>query len=260
MLQIVPLGSSSNRLRVRVYFESVKPMTEKYVFPSRGFHVVAEKVAEADYFLEKMKENQFFYREFSYNLSAFTAAARSITFSLQAVMVKYPGFEEWYPPHQASLKSSRLAKYFLNLRNHIQKVGNIPISHSGILKFGKIRHLSYFVDVEELKNSPDGEVINLSQQYFIQIITIIERCYRDFWVYVDPRAIFTEEGLHLLGWTIEDVEEAGGLPRGWTDIPYEGTDKNFQRLRLLSRELCGDEMMEKYFDKYKIGTPPGHEG
>lgn len=231
-------------------------MAEKYKFPSRGFHVVAEKVAEADYFLEKMKETQFFYREFSYNLSAFTAASRSITFSLQAVMSKYPGFDQWYVPHQAALKASMLAKYFLNLRNHIQKVGNVPISHTGSFQFGKVKHLSYFVDIDELKNSPEGEVVDLSEKYFVKILTIIEQCYRDFWVYVDPRAIFTEKGLSMLGWTIEDIEEAGGLPRGWTDLPYDGEDKSFQRLRLLSREFCGDEMMEAYFAKYGIATTP----
>lgn len=229
-------------------------MSEKYKFPSRGFHVVAEKVGETDYFLDRMKDTQFVYREFSYNLSAFTAAARSITFSLQAVMDKYPGFGQWYAPHQANLKASELAKYFLNLRNHIQKVGNVPISHTGTFEFGKTRHLSYFVDIDELKNSPDGEVVYLSRQYFLQILTIIEQCYRDFWVYVDPRAIFTENGLSMLGWTIEDIEEAAGIPRGWTDIPYDGDDKNFQRLRLLSRQFGGDEMMEEYFTKYEIGA------
>lgn len=234
-------------------------MQKKFEFPSRGFHIVADKIAEADYFLEKMRESQYLYEEFSYNLSAFTSAARSVTFSLQAVMVKYPGFPEWYLPYQELLKNNALAKYFLNLRNHIQKVGNVPISHSGTLQLGKVRHLAYFIDIEELKNSPEGEVVALSHEYFVQILKIVEQCYRDFWVYVDPRAIFTEKGLNLLGWTVEDIEEAAGLPRGWTDVPYTGDDKTFQRLRLLARQFAGDELMEAYFTKYGInGCSPRH--
>jgi len=223
---------------------------EKFQFPSRGFYIVAAKVGEADYFLEKLQEAQGHYDEFSYILSAFTSAARSITFSLQAVMSKYPSFSEWYIPHQESLKENGLAKYFVNLRNHMQKVGAVPVDHTGTMRDGKIKHLSYFVDIEGLKDAPPGEVTRLAKEYFLEILRVIEQCYRDFWIYVDPRAIFTEKGLALLGWSIEDIEEAAGFPRGYTDVPYDGNDKNFQRLRLLRREFQGDEMMEQYFSKY----------
>ncbi|MDD2829255.1 MAG: hypothetical protein PHW18_06740 [Sulfuricurvum sp.] len=77
---------------------------KKFQFPSKGFYIVAAKVGEADYFLKKLQEVQGNYDEFSYILSAFTSAARSITFSLQAVMSKYPNFDTWYIPHQENLK------------------------------------------------------------------------------------------------------------------------------------------------------------
>lgn len=225
---------------------------KKFQFPSRGFHIVATKIGEADYFLEKLNEVQGNYDEFSYILSAFTSATRSITFSLQAVMSKYPNFEEWYVPHQNNLKESELAKYFVNLRNHLQKVGAVPVEHTGTMRDGEIKHLSYFVDIEGLKDSPSGEVTRLAKEYFLEVLKVIERCYRDYSVYIDPRAIFTPAGLASLGWSIEDIEEAAGLPRGWTDIPYESEDKDFQRLRLLAREFQGDEMMEQYFYKYNL--------
>lgn len=103
-----------------------------------------------------------------------------------------------------------------------------------------------------MKDAPVGEVTKLAEEYFVEVLKVVENCYRDFWVYADPRAIFTEEGLELLGWVIEDIEEAVGLPRGYTDIPYHEEDKNFQRLRLLAREFQGDEMMEQYFVKYGL--------
>lgn len=225
---------------------------EKFQFPSRGFHIVATKVGEADYFLGKLKEVQGHYEEFSYVLSAFASASRSITFSLQAVMTKYPDFDKWYVSHQEKLKANGLAKYFVNLRNYIQKVGEIPVGHTGTMREGKIKHVSYFVDIDDLKGAPAGEVTKLAEEYFVEVLKVVENCYRDFWVYADPRAIFTEEGLRLLGWVIEDIEEAAGIPRGYTDIPYEGEDKSFQRLRLLARQFQGDEMMEQYFVKYGL--------
>ena len=225
---------------------------EKFQFPSRGFHIVATKVGEADYFLGKLKEVQGHYDGFSYILSAFASASRSITFALQAVMTKYPGFDDWYVSHQETLKSNGLAKYFVNLRNYMQKVGEIPVGHTGTMRDGKIKHLSYFVDIDDLKDAPAGEVTKLAEEYFVEVLKVVEGCYRNFWMYADPRAIFTEKGLELLGWVIEDIEEAAGLPRGYTDVPYDGEDKIFQRLRLLAREFQGDEMMEQYFVKYGL--------
>lgn len=225
---------------------------EKYRFPSRGFHIVATKVGEADFFLEKLNGSQGHYEEFSYFLSAFTSAARSITFSLQSVMSKYPNFDEWYSTRQDKLRADCLAKYFVNLRNHTQKVGDVPVRHSGTFSEGEIKFVSIFVDTEDLKGAPKGEVTRLAEEYFVEILKVVQECYRDFWVYADPRALFTEKGLSILGWEIEDIEEAGGFPRGWTDVPYVGDDKDFQRLRLLARHCQGDEMMEQYFLKYGL--------
>lgn len=224
--------------------------TEKFEFPSRGFHIVATKVGETDYFLEKLKEVQGNYDEFSYVLSAFSSAARSITFSLQAVMSKYPNFEEWYKPHQKILKTNSLARYFVDLRNYLQKVGEVPVGHTGTMRDGKIQHVSFFMNIDSLKEAPAGEVTRLAKEYFLEILKVVESCYRDYWIYVDPRALFTTEGLSKLGWTIEDIEDCGGLPRGYTDVPYDSEDKEIQRLRLLSREFQDDEMMEQYFEKY----------
>lgn len=225
---------------------------EKFQFPSRGFHIVATKVGETDFFLEKLKSARGNYDEFSYILSAFTSAARSITFSLQAVMSRYPKFQNWYELEQEGLKANNLAKYFVNLRNYLQKVGETPVGHTGTMRNGEIKHLSYFVDKEGLAKAPAGEVTRLSEEYFIEILKVIERCYREFAVYADPRTLFTEQGLNTIGWTIEDIEEAVGLPRGWTDIPYDSEDKNAQRLKLLRRDYGGDEMMEQYFLKYDV--------
>lgn len=224
----------------------------KYIFPSRGFHIVATKVGEADYFLDKLKSSGGFSDEFAYLLSAFASATRSITFSLQAVMCKYPDFEKWYEPYQEKLRNNELAKYFMELRNHLQKVGSVPISHAGTMQNGEVKHYSFFIDIKELKNTPIGEIRSLATEYFLTILNLTGQCYRDFSIYTDPRALFTPEGLASLNWTIEDIEEAVGLPRGYTDVEWDGDDKDCQRLKQLQKEFQGDELMEQYFEKYNI--------
>lgn len=230
-------------------------MTEptKFKFPGRGFHCVADKVAEADYFLGRMKETSAQIEEMRFLFSAFVSAARSVTFSLQAVMSGYPDFDSWYQPRQERLKESRLARFFVDLRNHLQKVGGAPLFHSGWSRNGKFEWFTEFTLTPDFEEVPSGDVITLSEAYFRRLLEILQECYTDYWAYIDPRAIFTVEGLRILGWTVEDVEAAVGFPRGWPDIPWPEEEKVSARLHVLSR-YGGDELMDAFFKKYSIGS------
>lgn len=225
----------------------------KFQFPSRGFYYVADKVAEADYFLGRMKETSAHIAEFRFLFSAFVSAARSVTFSLQAVMSGYPGFDSWYQLRQKRLKESRLAWFFVDLRNHIQKVGGAPLFHSGHSRNGQFEWFTEFIPTPDFEEVPSGDVIGLSEAYFRLLLEILRDCYTDYWAYIDPRAMFSVEGLRILGWTVEDVEEAVGFPRGWTDIPWPEEEKLSARLHVLSR-YGGDELMDAFFEKYSIGS------
>jgi len=222
---------------------------KKFEFPSRGFYLVADKFGEADYFLELLREKEGHHKEFEYALSAFASAARSITFSLQAVMSKYPEFSEWYTPKQELLKKNKLAKFFLDLRNHLQKVGSVPMASSGSILNGVFFNDTEFVPIPEIKMVPVGNVVKLAELYLIDVLIVLKECYRDFSVYVDPRVIFTLDGLIELGWSVEDLEEALGFERGYTNVDFEGERNEVHRLKVLSR-YGGDEEMEKYFKKY----------
>lgn len=226
---------------------------EKFEFPGRGFHYVADKVAEADYFLELMKSKRGHAEEFGFVFSAFVSAARSVTFSLQAVMSRYPNWDQWYPPHQERLKKSPLAKFFVELRNHLQKVGGAPISHFGSSMGGEMYWGLEFIPTRDFDQVPVGDVTQLSDKYFKMLLELLRECYSDYWAYVDPRAVFTQRGLETLGWTVEDVEHALGFPRGYTNVPWPEDQKLDERLRALSR-YGGDELMEAFFEKYEISA------
>ncbi len=229
-------------------------MQDKFKFPSRGFYFVESKVKEADYFLDMLEGKKGSPDEFSFILNAFASAARSITFSLQSVMSHYPSFEEWYQPRQQQLKENKLAKFFVDLRNFTQKVGCAPIMHTGTLKNAKAFRYALFFPSEHLESIPPGDIVRLAQEYFISILTIIKQCYEDYSEYVDPRIVFTIEGLSKLGWSIEDLEESCGLPRGWTDINENIPNKSQERLRVLKSEYQKEEEMEYYFKKYNLNN------
>ena len=228
-------------------------MPEKFKFPNAGIHIVAHKIGEADYFLEQLKNCHSWDREFNYNFSAFVSAMRSITFSLQFVMSKYPGFDDWYKIRQEKLRSSKLAKAFVEFRNHAQKTGIIPIAKERSFNEGIFYETAQFYVPRhsEIKEVPDGNVKELSERCLIEILTVVNECYKDFDVYIDPRVLFTERALDKLNWTIEDIEEMCGFPRGYTNMNFEDDTLSNSEIRLdLLRSHGGDETLQFYLDKY----------
>ena len=63
-----------------------------------------DKLLESRYFLERMAETQSDRDAFKYNLSAFLAAARSVTAVMRREFDKVPGFKHWYEEIQAKLQ------------------------------------------------------------------------------------------------------------------------------------------------------------
>ena len=116
--------------------------------------MVADKVTEADYFLSQMKLNGTDIYELRFLLSVFVSAARSVTFSLQAVMSGYPDFDTWYRPRQERLKQSELATFFVDLRNHLQKIGGAPLFHSGYSQNGRMEWTTDFIPTPDFTEVP----------------------------------------------------------------------------------------------------------
>ncbi len=65
------------------------------------------KLAEAKYFLAQMSKNQANGPVFRYNLSAFLAAARSVTMVMQKEFKETRGFTEWYAHKQRGMRADQ---------------------------------------------------------------------------------------------------------------------------------------------------------
>lgn len=226
----------------------------------RSFDNVDHKVEEAEYFLSLMEAKDGFVPEINFLLSAYASAARSITFTLKAVLGDAPGFGEWYARHQAVLKADPVAKYFVELRNVTQKTGATVVNRAssraelvrllkGQFAGGKMHWFG--ASGENMPPAPDMDVAQGCRQNFLQLLEIVYSCYCDFGPLIDPQQHYTPEHYKRIGKTIEDAEEELGYPRGWT-APGDFADAKYipYRFELLRRHSAGASSINHLFEKY----------
>jgi len=94
-----------------------------------------DKLNEAKYFLERMKEDRFNRDHFRWNLSGFLSAARSTTMIMNIEFSKFHNYEGWLPGKidKANRRSKGLMKYFHEQRRltvHVRQVK--PSGHFSI--------------------------------------------------------------------------------------------------------------------------------
>ncbi|OGO01038.1 MAG: hypothetical protein A2Y59_01210 [Chloroflexi bacterium RBG_13_52_14] len=75
-----------------------------------------DKLDEAKYFLALMQENVSDSKKFKYNLSAFLAAARSVTDILRTQLAQKPGFRRWHDSKKKELEKNRVSKLMMDKR------------------------------------------------------------------------------------------------------------------------------------------------
>jgi len=61
-----------------------------------SFGVVENKLREAEFFLDQLRDASRLSFEADCYFSAFVSAARSVTFAMQASLKGVPGFRDWY--------------------------------------------------------------------------------------------------------------------------------------------------------------------
>jgi hypothetical protein len=222
----------------------------------RSFQIVEFKVAETDFFLDKLVETTYttgFFEARNY-LSAFLSASRSISFSIQASISDLDGFNEWYEGHQTKLRQSKIAKYFLEARNHSQKVGYYPLT--GATRFrdndGQLR-TKYHFDRQQFDWTPEQDVLTACGDHFKTLLEVVFDCYQKFGLQIDPDQYFTKENLTKMNKTVEDFEEELGFPRGWTDIEGGTIDDRINAIRRESHYDGVDHILIKHLGKNRFG-------
>lgn len=217
----------------------------------RTFGLVDHKIAEADFFLEKISECGYDFFAVRCYVSAFVASARSVTFSIQSVLRELDGFDSWYKKYQQQLQEDPLARFFHEFRRVNQHIGeNLVNGGSGGPNSPVKYWFSGTCDVTEI---PDYDVETSCRKYMISIVSLVYDCYIEFGPYIDAHQRYTAEYFESIGKTIEDAEEEIGFSRGWTDIgDPESLPYRWQSLR---DSVAGCEINHIFYKYLKKITP-----
>jgi hypothetical protein len=220
----------------------------------RSFGLVDEKLAEADFFLDRLAEvcTDFFAAQCYF--SAFASAARSVTFALQACLADCPGFPEWYTRKQQSLKSDPLARFFHRVRTESQHLGITHI-RGGSMRAGSEgspRTVFFFQGLfdRDQADLPEDDVLSASTNHMKTLVGLIYECYDVFGPVIDPEQHYTMANLRRMGKSVRDIEQELGYPEDWT----AGLDDEI-RLRLLAERQPGteiDHIFEKHLGKNRL--------
>jgi hypothetical protein len=198
--------------------------------------LVEERLLESDYFARRLR-NQRGSDRFRYELNAFLAAARSVTFLLQKEMAKVPGFSDWWNVQRTVLAGDPAMRFFLNLRNYSQKEGRVSVVGSGTASERKRRWSYRFAgNAERVPSSLlQRDISDCCREHVAKLAKVILGCATEFPYHVCPRRALTPEGIAALHIQLGDVEEALGLPRGWTDIGSPDTTE--ERIKYLAAHV-----------------------
>jgi hypothetical protein len=175
----------------------------------KPFWLIDGKLREAHFFLEKLRhapdlDDARFY------FSAFTSAARSITYSLQCCIKGLPDADLWWEEQRERLKKDVIAKYFHSVRNQMNHVGLNPLqtrTHSLTMP-----HPDFLLADDK---APELNVLKAADQYMKLLTDISAFAYSKFWKFLDLPLSLTLEDFHGKGLNFEELEEELGLPPGY---------------------------------------------
>lgn len=213
----------------------------------RSFQHVDDKLFEAEFFLQELKGSSRNLGRARHFFSAFVAAARSVTFSMQACLKGLDGFSAWYETQQTKLRANDLARFFHACRTDSQHIGLNPImggagyNGEALLFFGQ-------PEMGRYEWLPETDVVSACEAYMALICKVVSDCYSEFGESIDPDRYYSMEVLKANGLTIEDVEEELGFPRGYTKLPDSPFTED-DRLAALKRHIPMSgikPLLEKY--------------
>lgn len=115
-----------------------------------------EKLLEAKYFFERMKEKQSDRDAFKYNLSAFLAAARSVTLIMEKEFDKAPGFKEWYAEKRAKMQSDETMRLLNDKR--VMTIHQQPVRPHAHVNVGTSEHIAISESVSVVLTHAGGTI------------------------------------------------------------------------------------------------------
>ena len=115
-----------------------------------------EKLLEARYFLEQMKERQSDRDAFKYNLSAFLAAARSVTLIMQKEFGKAPGFKNWYAEKQSKMQSDKTMRLLNDKR--VMTIHQQPVRPRAHVNVRSSEHITISESISIIITRANGTV------------------------------------------------------------------------------------------------------
>jgi len=115
-----------------------------------------DKLNEAKYFLEHMKENLSDRDAFKYNLSAYLSSARSVTFIMQSEFDKVSGYKEWYSEEQSRMKEDDNMVFFNDKR--AMTIHKQPVRPSAHINVGITEQVSIGENFSYVITHDDGTV------------------------------------------------------------------------------------------------------
>lgn len=121
-----------------------------------------EKLLESKYFFERMTETQPDRYAFKYNLSAFLAAARSVTAIMQKEFDKVSGFKDWYENIQAKLQSDDTMKLLKDKRD--VTIHQQPVRPHAHVSVSITEHIALSDSVSIVITRADGTVERLESE------------------------------------------------------------------------------------------------
>jgi len=226
----------------------------------RSISIVEYKVQQAHFFLQKLREAELNFFAAQCFFDAFVAAARSITFSMQAVLLDLPGFDKWYRERQLLLRGDPVCKFFNGYRNISTHIGDTVLRGGDFGGSGSGRRevRYFFMPIPDLPNVPEDDVLRVCTEYFESLLSLVYEAILEFKYQLDDRWYFTAQNFSCIDKCIEDAEDELGFPRGWTAVG-DGFAAE-ERWRVLRRTQTVGCQLNDLFAEYLGKTVRGPDG
>ena len=235
---------------------------------AQSFGVVEEKLYEARFFLEKLRESDSISTDARYYFSAFVSASRSVTFALQATMSDLPDFRSWYTSAQAQLESDPLACHFKAIRNDLIHKGRNPLNEVTVEYLredlasqlgGQCTNVIVLPDLQSNNGTILTDAVRASETYFESLLRVVYECYDRFRCFVDPRWYFTQDNFLAMGKTFDDAVCELGYPLACASAAPEGEGK-WRVLRSLQPPCLLNELFGEFLGLWIADPDDTHRG